>query len=145
MHNTKKKRFTKEDDRKIKEYFQTPECQRIKIKEFAKQLDHTARSIRERYKFYINTCKVFTEEESNQLKWAVTIEGTNWKNISIKYFGCKFSSLVLRDHYNKLTKKNKSTDNDVSEQDFYSIFDLFVAQNESFLPFDLNEAKYVIY
>ena len=33
------KKFTKEDDAKIKEYFETPEGEKIPIKEFAKSLN----------------------------------------------------------------------------------------------------------
>ena len=139
------KKFTKEENEKIKQYFETPEEERIPLKEFAKSLNHSSRAVKERYIYYIKHAdKEFTEEEIQMLIVYVDqcprAGEIRWKNISIKLYRHKFFCLRLRDIYNREMKQRRKSSlnpkkdhhNGEKQQDdnCYSIFNDFVMFDE---------------
>ena len=110
------KKFTKEENEKIKEYFETPEGERIPMKEFAKSLNHSPRAVRERYIYYIQYGYIkFTEEDIQRLNDYVdkfkndNANDISWQTISLYIYGHKYLSLKLRDKYNSFSKQRKKS------------------------------------
>ena len=104
------KKFTKEDDAKIKEYFETPEGEKIPIKEFAKSLNHSSRAVKERYKFYIVPEIEFSEEIDQKIMDSIDqyrINTIQWLNMANDVFKNKDLRFKIRDRYNTLLKREK--------------------------------------
>ena len=101
------KKFTQEDDRKIKEWYETPKGQKLSRIEFAKSINHTSRAVKERYEHYIRSERKFEAEDIKMLLDAYKKYPRQWTTIS-KIFKGKFSPLIIRDEYSKLEKLNRT-------------------------------------
>ena len=127
-------KFTKEEDKKILEYYSKPANERIPRKEFAKSINHSPRSVNERFKLYLSSCREFSNDELIKLLSFTQEFGQKWTLIS-KQFGSKFSPLVIRDKYKFLVKnnitieslqnENKQQSNEINNDEFWTIVDEF--------------------
>ena len=139
-------KFTKEEDLKILEYYSKPANERIPRKEFAKSINHSPRSVNERFKQYLSSCRKFSNDELIKLLSYTQEFGQRWTFIS-KRFGSKFSPLILRDKYKFLVKnnltieslqnENKQQSNEINNDEIWTTVDEFdLVDNFNFWTID---------
>ena len=116
-------KFTRDQDERIIAYYNIPEGQEKPSRiEFAKSINHSSRSVKERYEKYLSSCRIFTKEECDQLVQYAKTYHNSWETIS-RLFNGKFSNLVLRDQYIFLMKKNERNQNKIRKQNKKTIND----------------------
>ena len=96
------KKFTPEDDSLIISFFKSPHTEKD-WKWFVNKIGHSRRSIKERYKYYLNVENDNWTDEELILLWdCVQKYGSNWTRISPNFPGR--SPLKIRDTYNSIGK-----------------------------------------
>ena len=109
------RQFTNEDDEAIRDYFNTPVENRISLTEFARTINHSSRSIKQRYNFYLRPKLIFTEDIDQLLIDSVEQYRNGrfvpWREISINEFGDEYLILILKNRYRYL-KNHRRNNND---------------------------------